>query len=260
VADYWGVLGEDYSSSDNTMFVESGGIWRNHELLVGDGGSHNALFVDGGSVFATNMTVGYASLYYNNLVQLDSGQIVVTNLTHGAVLEVYGGSFVLNGGILRVDTLIVTNDGAQFMHISGTLIYRSLQLNPNQSVVGDGIPNWWKQQYGFDPFDPTVAGADPDHDGVNNLQEYLAGTNPTNAASHFTITSLALTNGNVRVYWSAVGGKSYVLQTNSDLGAAFSDASPAIAVPGTVETVTNYLDSGAVTNSRTRFYRIRLAP
>jgi hypothetical protein len=31
-------------------------------------------------------------------------------------------------------------------------------------------------------------------------------------------------------------------------------------VPGTGETVTNYLDPGAVTNSPTRFYRIRLAP
>jgi hypothetical protein len=218
------------------------------------------LFVEGGSVYATNLEVGYDPLYYDNLVQLDGGQVIVTNQAHSAVLEVYGGTFLLNGGTLRVDTLIVTNEGAQFMHAGGTLIYRSLQLNPNQSVVGDGIPNWWKQKYGFDPFDPTVAGADPDHDGVNNLQEYLDGTNPTNAASRFTITSLALTNGNVRVHWSAVGGQHYVLQTNSGLGTAFSDASPVIAVPGAGETVTNYLDPGAATNSKTHFYRVRIAP
>ena len=95
---------------------------------------------------------------------------------------------------------------------------------------------------------------------MSNLQEYLAGTNPTNAASRFTITSLALTNGHVRVSWSAVGGKSYVVQTNSALGASFPDASPVIAVPGTGETVTNYLDPGAATNGQTRYYRIRLAP
>jgi hypothetical protein len=159
-----------------------------------------------------------------------------------------------------VDTLIVTNEGAQFIHTGGTLIYRSLQLNPNQSVVGDGIPNWWKQQYGFDLFDPTVADADADGDGMSNLREYLAGTNPTNAASRLAITSLTLTNGNVRVCWSAVGGKHYFLQTNSDLSTAFSDASPVIAIPGTGETVTNYLDSRAATNGQTRFYRIRLAP
>jgi hypothetical protein len=133
-------------------------------------------------------------------------------------------------------------------------------LNPNQSAVGDGIPNWWKQQYGFDPLDPTVAGADPDHDGMNNLQEYLAGTNPTNAASRLAITSLVFTNGNVQVNWSAVGGRSYVVQTNSVPGNSFADASSVIAVPGTNTTVTNYLDPGVATNSQTRFYRIRLGP
>jgi hypothetical protein len=247
-------------SCDNTVFVESGGIWRSHELVVGDAGSRNTLFVQGGSVYATNMIIGNVPPSSNNLVELDSGQIIVTNPATSAVLEVYGGRFLLAGGTLRVDTLIVTNNDAQFMHTGGTLVYRSLQLNPNQSAVGDGIPNWWKLQYGFDPFDPAVADADRDHDGVSNRQEYLAGTNPTNAASCFTITRLALTNRDVRVFWSAVGGKSYVLQTNSALGAVFSDASPVITMPGTGETVTNYLDPRAATNSPARFYRIRLAP
>jgi len=95
---------------------------------------------------------------------------------------------------------------------------------------------------------------------MNNLQEYLAGTNPTNAASCLKITSVTPTNGNVRVSWSAVGGRSYVLQTNSDLSATFADASPVITMPGTSETVTNFLDSGISQSSRPRFYRIRLGP
>lgn len=261
VADGWGLIGEaDSTSSGNTVWVGSGGVWRNQQLAVGDLGSENTLFVEGGSVSATNMVVGYNSLYCDNLVQLDSGQITVTNPTHSAVLEVYDGTFVLNGGTLRVDTLIVTNDCAQFLHVGGTLIYRSLQLNPNQSAVGDGIPNWWKQQYGFDPLDPTVAGADPDHDGANNLQEYLAGTNPTNAASVFHIISAAKTNMDVRVTWSTVGGHNYVLQTNGNLGAgAFADFGPVISVGGTNEGTTNYLDHGAATNHSSRFYRVRLA-
>ncbi|HLX95173.1 MAG TPA: hypothetical protein VKU37_05460 [Verrucomicrobiae bacterium] len=261
VIDYWGLVGEDDSGSNNSVFVEPGGVWTNQQLAVGDLGSQNALYVEGGSVFVTtSMEVGYNSLYCNNLVQEDSGQMIVTNQTGSAVLEVYDGSLVLNGGTLRVDTLIVTNDCAQFRHVGGTLIYKTLQLNPNQSAVGDGIPNWWKQQYGFDPLDPTVAGADPDHDGMNNLQEYLAGTNPTNAASRLAITSLVFTNSNVRVNWSAVGGRSYVVQTNVVLGNSFADASPVITVPGTNGTVTNYLDPGVATNSQTHFYRIRLGP
>jgi hypothetical protein len=219
------------------------------------------MFVDGGSVFVTTyMAVGYNPVYYDNLCQLDTGLIAVTNQTHDAELEVYGGEFVLAGGTLNVDWLVVTNAGALFIHNGGTLIYRNLQLDPNQSVVGDGIPNGWKQQYGLDPFDHGVAGTDPDHDGMSNLQEYLAGTNPTNAASCFKITSVTTTNGNVRVSWSAVGGRSYVLQTNSIIGSAFADASPVIAVPGTGQMVTNYLDSGISAFNQSRFYRVRLGP
>jgi T5SS/PEP-CTERM-associated repeat protein len=260
VVDNFGLVGEDASGSNNSVVVASGGVWRNKQLFVGDLGSQNSLFVEGGSVFATNMQVGFNSLYCNNLVQVDSGQIVVTNSASSAVLEVYNGSFVLNAGTLRVDKLIVTNPCAQFLHVGGTLIYKNLQLNTNQSAVGDGISNGWKQKYGFDPFDPTVAGADPDHDGVNNLQEYLAGTIPTNAASCFKITSLTPTNGNLKLSWSAVGGKSYVVQTNSDLSKSFADASPVIAVPGTNQVTTNYLNPGISATNRARFYRIRLGP
>ena len=261
VVDNFGLVGEDASGSNNSVVVASGGVWRNQQLVVGDLGSQNSLFAEGGSVYVTTkMEVGYNSLYCNNLVQEDSGQIVVTNSTSSAVLEVYDGSFVLNAGTLRVDTLIVTNPCARFLHVGGTLIYKNLQLNTNQSAVGDGIPNGWKQQYGFDPLDPTVSGADPDHDGVNNLQEYLAGTIPTNAASCFKITSLTPTNGNMRVSWAAVGGKSYVVQTNSDLTKPFADASPVIAVPGTGQVTTNYLNPEISATNRACFYRIRLGP
>ena len=105
-----------------------------------------------------------------------------------------------------------------------------------------------------------MAGADPDHDGANNLQEYLAGTNPTNAASVFHFISAAKTNMDVRVTWSTVGGHNYVLQTNGNLGAgAFADFGPVISVGGTNEGMTNYLDHGAATNHSSRFYRVRLA-
>jgi hypothetical protein len=43
---------------------------------------------------------------------------------------------------------------------------------------GDGMPDWWEIQYGLDPNLADAAG-DADNDGVSNLDEYNAGTNPT---------------------------------------------------------------------------------
>jgi hypothetical protein len=154
----------------------------------------------------------------------------------------------------------MTNACGLFVRNGGTLVVGSLVLDPNLDADGDGTPNGWEQTYGFDPLNPADANADSDGDGATNWKEYLCGTNPTNSASCLHITLLTLTNNNVEVGWAAVGGKRYVLQTNSELGTTFSDACPVITIPGTSETVTNYLDRGAVTNGQTRFYRIRLAP
>jgi hypothetical protein len=145
------------------------------------------------------------------------------------------------------------------------IVEKSLQplLDPNKSQVGDGIPNGWKQQYGLNPFDPTVATGDADGDGMSNLQEFLAGTDPTNPASAFRITSVVRVGTDVNVTWTMGPGKTNALQSTA--GAAngayqtngFVDL---FIVTNTTGTVTNYPDPGAATNSPSRFYRIRLVP
>jgi hypothetical protein len=48
---------------------------------------------------------------------------------------------------------------------------------------GDGLPTDWELQFGLDPNSTAGtdgAGADPDGDGQNNLQELIAGTHPNN--------------------------------------------------------------------------------
>jgi hypothetical protein len=57
--------------------------------------------------------------------------------------------------------------------------------------VGDGIPDWWRAQFfggtGSTTNNQSCAACDPDVDGMSNLQEYLADTNPTNNASLLAI-------------------------------------------------------------------------
>ncbi len=47
---------------------------------------------------------------------------------------------------------------------------------------GDGMPDDWEEAHGLDPLDPTDATTDLDGDGVNNLDEYRAGTDPNRPA------------------------------------------------------------------------------
>jgi YD repeat-containing protein len=44
--------------------------------------------------------------------------------------------------------------------------------------LGDGIPNWWKLQYGFSLSDPTLATNHPSGDRLTYLQKFLYGLNP----------------------------------------------------------------------------------
>lgn len=136
-------------------------------------------------------------------------------------------------------------------------------LDPDKSQVGDGIANGWKQQYGFSAFDPAVAAADADGDGLSNLQEFLAGTDPTNAASAFRIASVLRMGADVLINWTTGIGKTNALQWTSGAGDGSYDTNnfaDLFTVTNTTDTVTNYLDVGVATNFPARYYRVRLVP
>ena len=85
------------------------------------------------------------------------------------------------------------------------------------STAGDGIPDAWKIANGFSA-SANIAALDSDGDGVTNLQEYLAGTNPQSAASKLAITSIATPGASeFDVAWPGVAGKIYRVSTSSDL-------------------------------------------
>jgi len=70
--------------------------------------------------------------------------------------------------------------GSSWSNIPQTRYFR-LVGNPDSD--GDGAEDWWETEFGFDPSDPSDAALDPDGDGLSNLAEFLAGTNPLLADS-----------------------------------------------------------------------------
>jgi hypothetical protein len=111
----------------------------------------------------------------------------------------------------------------------------------------------WAQQYGF-PTDGSADGADPDCDGMSNWQEFMAGTNPTNAASVLAMASATPINNLhwVNVKWQSVSTRTYYLLRSCDLASGFTCISSNIV--GNSGTTT-YMDTTA-TNGGPYYYRV----
>ena len=111
----------------------------------------------------------------------------------------------------------------------------------------------WLELYGL----PTTGSADygdPDYESMNNWQEFLAGTNPTNAASVLKITTVypIRTSLWAVVKWQSVSSRSYFLQRCSSLSSGFMTIQSNLAgADGT----TIYFDTTA-TNATSFFYRV----
>jgi parallel beta-helix repeat protein/predicted outer membrane repeat protein len=120
---------------------------------------------------------------------------------------------------------------------------------------GQGIGEFtsWLQQYGL-PTDGTADFVDADGDGMNNWQEWIAGTNPTNAASFLQMLSATNSLTGAKVTWQSVSGKTYYLLRSTNLAAAPAFTALVSNLPGAAST-TSYTDTTA-TNGNAFFYRV----
>jgi len=248
------------------LTVSSGGSVLLRSMIISSNApSKGVLTIPAGQVTVFDrIVVGDCVSNALGQITVNGGQLYVTNATHTGYLDVRGGTVTVSGtGRLVVDKLVMTNACGLFVRNGGTLSITTMVLDPNLSAVGDGIPNGWKQQYGLDPLDSNLATKDADSDGLNNLQEFLAGTDPTNPASVFRITSIARVSTNILVTWSMGSGRTNALQrTVGGVGGSFNtnNFTTIFTVTNTVGTVTNYVDVNAATNFPALYYRVRLVP
>jgi hypothetical protein len=81
------------------------------------------------------------------------------------------------------------------------------------------LPDAWQLQYfGSTGVDPL---ADPDGDGVNNLDEYRAGTHPLDPESLFEVKVAEDVTGGPRLEWPSAAGRRYVIQRSQDIEEGF---------------------------------------
>jgi len=153
------------------------------------------------------------------------------------------------------DWCMMTDDGNE--NGEGVTLYR--QFRPIEDADNDGLTDDWELRY-FGSTATTDGLPDFDGDGKSDLEEFRAGTDPTNSLSLLRISSVIPDGSNLLINWQTGGGRTNVVQAKSSLTGAFTDRSSPIIIPGSGDALASYLDFGGVTNSPAQFYRIRTAP
>ncbi|NOU36317.1 MAG: hypothetical protein HOO88_06070 [Kiritimatiellaceae bacterium] len=109
----------------------------------------------------------------------------------------------------------VTTLGMPTQNVTVTAVYRTIDS------IGDGVPDSWRAaSFGGDGTttnSESASGADPDGDGANNLQEYLAGTAPLNGGSVFRVGLLNGAGTTVQIGFPSATGRRYRLETTDNL-------------------------------------------
>jgi sugar lactone lactonase YvrE len=89
------------------------------------------------------------------------------------------------------------------------------------STYGDSIPDSWRLRYFGTVYNElSVSNADADGTGMNNLQKYVAGLNPTDPTSVLNEgmdQPMAQNKQDFVLYWPSVTGKTYVIQRSPTL-------------------------------------------
>jgi hypothetical protein len=229
----------------------------NCTVIYNSGGSFGG--IAGGSAFNSiiysNSGPNYSggTLNYCDTTPLASGLGNITNepdfvnLAEGD-FHLQSNSPCINAGKNSYVTNTTDLDGNPRI-VGGTVDIGAYEYQTPSSILSYA----WAQQYGL-LTDGSADFLDSDGDGMNNWQEWKAGTIPTNAASVLKLSSPSNSVSGMVVTWQSVNTRMYYLQSSINLGAQTAFSTIQSNIVGQVGT-TSFTDTSA-TNGGPYFYRV----
>lgn len=138
--------------------------------------------------------------------------------------------------------------------------YSNIANAATAATIGDGIPGYWRYQY-FGDGTRVVPGSEADADfngnGISNLNEYLAGTDPTNAINALipTLQRTGINREDVTISFPTITGKTYLVETTASLTTPVVWTRFASDITGTTGSSAQVTDPHTIGTVPQRFYR-----
>jgi hypothetical protein len=150
----------------------------------------------------------------NGVGNISNGPLFVDSANGN--LRLQSNSPCINAGNNAYVTTTTDLDGNPRI-VGGRVDMGAYEFQPGVSGAFIG----WLQGYGL-PTDGSADFADSDADGMNNWQEWVCGTDPTNRLSVLCLLSPSITSTNVTVSWQSVAGVNYFLERSANPAAPFT--------------------------------------
>jgi hypothetical protein len=162
------------------------------------------------------------------------------------------GNYVLQFG--DVPYYLAPADQTNNLTAGATINFTGTYTFPD--VNHNGISDAWEIDYFGGAVTNRTQLTDTDHDGMTDYAEFIAGTNPTNAASRFYFTGETLqSNRVVQMQWTVVTNRLYQVNVSSNLSSWTTNT-------GWMQASNNPTMNYATTNSGvgSRFFRVQVQP
>ena len=187
-----------------------------------------------------------------------SGAFVAANVTGSTTLSIQPDTAIV---LVQCPATGAISQVSQKLLVAGVVIDYS---HGAQDTDGDGLPDWWESRYYGSITNALPHGAAAN--GLNNLQCYRLGLDPTNPRDTFKAQAVSQPGtGYPNITWNSIGGKTYAVQYANRLtfgteGFAKVFSMTETNVPAGVEGTGTFMDdytlTGGPPGANGRYYRV----